>query len=77
VARTQHESILARQDAPQLYKEMAQARLQLLPALQEPVFAGNFGTPPPPTTLPDTIASPASATQPASAVTAPATTRPQ
>ena len=72
VARSNYESIIARKDAPQLYKEMAQARLQLLPALEEPVFTGNFGTPPPPTTLPDADASPASTTRPA-ATTMPST----
>ena len=75
VARAHYESILARPETPQLYKEMAQARLQLLPALQEPVFTGSFGTPPPPTTLPETAATPASATQPAT--TSPASTQPQ
>ena len=78
VARSQYESIVARKDAPQVYKEMAHQRLQLLPALQEPVFTGNFGTPPPPTTLPDaTTAAPASATQSATPTTAPTTTQPQ
>jgi hypothetical protein len=74
VARTQYESIVARKDAPQVYKDMARQRAQLLPQLQEPVFTGNFGTPPPPpTTLPDTAA-PARATQPAATpTTAPAT----
>ena len=72
VARSNYESIIARKDAPQLYKEMAQARLQLLPALEEPVFTGNFGTPPPPSTLPDADASPASTTRPA-ATTMPST----
>jgi hypothetical protein len=67
-ARTQYQSLLAKEDAPQLFREWAALRLQMLPMLQEPVFTGTLTSQP--TTLPETSAAPASATQPA---TGPAT----
>ena len=81
VARTHYETILKKPDAPQVFREWTMGRMNLLPSLKEPVFTGNFGTPPPTppptTTMPgDPTATPASATQPASP-TQPASTQPQ
>ena len=73
VARAHYETILKKPDAPLVFREWAMGRINLLPALQEPVFTGSFGTPP--TTLPDTVAAPASATQPAPSIE-PASTQP-
>ena len=64
VARAHYETILKKPDAPQVFREWAMTRMNLLASLREPVYMGSFGTPPP-TTLPETIAAPASATQPA------------
>ncbi len=76
VARAHYETILKKPDAPQVFREWALARMNLLPSLQEPVFTGSFGTPTTTTTPSDPTTVPAGATQPAPS-TQPASTQPQ
>src|SRR5688500_4767444 len=62
-AKAQYEALIAKPDAPQVYKDWARARIETIPIIKEPVFAGTLTSRP--TTQPESGASPASATQPA------------